>query len=245
MVTIKDGSYPELKLLFRRIEAKSHTGTTLQAASQACAEEIYDYYRDSLVLVRVYATRAYAKIPQHIQQFAREIADAQGVASMLQPESIILTLLGTAGVQADWNNCLRSRGHLGIPLVTASFVENLPMVAALMKDMGLGLDWLDRQDNSIVVRELGRLARAFFVPDARTAVDAQGRKVVPASDFVAAYGVRTVFGLGGGFLDGTFLAMIFFTREIIEKPKVEAFLPIINLFKLGTLSTVLEHMIFE
>jgi len=245
VATIRDSSYSELRDLFGRIESKAQPGTTLQASSQACAEVIYDFFRDSLVLFRIYATTPYARLPLDIQRFVRRITDAQGVTSKLQPESIILSLLGTAGVQPDWNDRLKSRGHLGIPLVDASFVENLPMVSALMKDMGLGLDWLDRRDSSFVVKEVGRLARVFFVPDARTTVDAQGRKVIPASDFVAAHSVRTVFGLGGGYINGVFLAMLFFTRELIERPKVEAFLPVINSFKLGTMNTVLATKIFE
>jgi hypothetical protein len=163
---------------------------------------------------------------------------------LLRPRSIVLSLLGTAGQKPEWNDPLQSQGHLGIPLVTSSFVENLPMVAALMRDMGIGLDWLDRQDGSIVVKEVGRLARVFFVPDARVTVDSKGRKVVPASDFVESNGVRTVFGLGGAYVDGTFAAMIFFTRESIDRQQAEAFLPAINHFKVGTMNRVLEHQIF-
>jgi hypothetical protein len=245
MSTIMHSSFSERKALFNSIEATARNGATLQAVAQACAKEVYDLYRDSLVLLRIYATVTYSATPQRVQQFARGITDAQGVTAMLQPGSIVLSLLGTAGLEPDWNDRLRSRGHLGIPLVNSGFVENLPMVASLMKDMGFGLEWLDRQDSSIVVKEVGRLARVFFVPDARTTVDSQGRKVVPASDFVDANGVRTVFGLGGAYLDGTFLAMIFFTRELFDKQQAEAFLPALNMLKLGTMNTVLAHKIFE
>jgi hypothetical protein len=245
MPTILHSSFSERKILFTSIEAAARNGETLQAVAQGCAEDVYSRYRDSLVLLRIYATVPYAETPQRVQQFARGITDAQGVTEMLQPGSIVLALLGTAGLEADWNDRLRSQGHLGIPLVNSDFVANLPMVASLMKDMGFGLEWLDRQDSSIVVKEVGRLARVFFVPDARTTVDSQGRKVVPASDFVDANGVRTVFGLGGAYLDGTFLAMIFFTREVLEKQQVEAFLPALNMLKLGTMKLVIAHKIFE
>jgi hypothetical protein len=244
MSTIIDSSFSDRKALFNSIEATARSGATLQSVAQACAEDVYKRYRDSLVLFRIYATVTYSETPQRVQQFARGIADAQGVTAMLQPGSIVLSLLGTAGLEPNWNDRLRSQGHLGIPLVNAGFVENLPMVASLMKDMGFGLEWLDRQDSSIVVKEVGRMARVFFVPDARTTVDAQGRKVVPASDFVDANGVRTVFGLGGAYLDGTFLAMIFFTREVLEKQHAESFLPAINMIKVGTMDTVLGHKIF-
>ncbi len=244
MPTIAQSNFSDRKNLFDDIEATAQKSATLQSVAQACAQNIYARYRDSLVLCRIYVTTAYADTPQNVQQFARGITDAQGVTDKLQPGSIVLTLLGTAGLEPDWNDRLRSRGHLGIPLVSASFVENLPMVASLMKDMGLGLEWLDRQDSSIVVKEVGRLARVFFVPDAATTVDSQGRNVVPATDFVQANGVKTVFGLGGAYLDGTFLAMIFFTRETLEKHHAEAFLPAINKLKLGTMNVVLDHKIF-
>jgi hypothetical protein len=244
MPTIKDSNYGEMKDLFGQIEANARSAGSLQAAAQACAEQIYRHYSDSLVLFRIYATLPYADLPPEIDSFVRGITDAHAMTPMLQPSSIMLTLLGTAGVQPEWNDRLQSRGHLGIPLMSASFVANLPMVAALMKDMGIDLEWLDRQDSSFVVKAVGRIARVFFVSDARTVTDDQGRKVVPAADFVEAHGVRTVFGLGGAYLDGTFLAMILFTRETLEKRQAEAFQPLLNYFKMGTMGAVMEHRIF-
>jgi hypothetical protein len=233
-----------MKSLLGQIETVARAGTSLQAAAQACAQELYDTYRDSLVLCRIYATVDLADVPPVVEGFVRGITDANGLTSKLQSSSIILNLLGTAGLRPEWNDRLKSQGHLGIPLLNANFVGNLPMVAALMKDMGIGLDWLDRQDTSIVIKEVGRIARVFFVADARTTVDEKGRNVVPATDFVEANGVRTVFGLGGAYVDGTFLAIIFFTREELEKKQAEAFQPVLNLFKLGTMGAVMEHKIF-
>jgi hypothetical protein len=242
--TLKDSSYGDMKSLFKQVELSARSATSLQAAAQACTQQVFQHYQDSLVLFRIYATLPFSDLPADVDRFVRGITDAHDLTPALQPGTVVLNLLGTSGRLPDWNDRLQSRGHLGIPLLNAGFVDNLPMVASLMKDMGIDLEWLDRQDSSIVVKAAGRLARIFYVSDAREVVDERGRKVVPASDFVESQGVRTVFGLGGAYLDGTFLAMILFTRELLEKRQAEGFQPLLNLFKMGTTSIVLGHRIF-
>jgi hypothetical protein len=68
--------------------------------------------------------------------------------------------------------------------------------------------------------------------------------IVPAQDFVRSYGVKTVFGLGGSYLNGTCVILILFTRELMEREEVEKFMPLVNTIKSATMSLVMRDRIF-
>ncbi|HEX6739524.1 MAG TPA: hypothetical protein VF310_14695, partial [Vicinamibacteria bacterium] len=126
-----------------------------------------------------------------------------------------------------------------------SFVESIPMIARLFKELGLQLDWIDKQDTAIVANVLGgNLAGLFHVPDARSALDHKGRHIIAAQDFVASHGVKTVFGMGGGYLNGTLMAIVFFTHEAIDKAQATNFMPLVNVFKAATTDLVMKERIF-
>jgi hypothetical protein len=216
----------------------------LQEAAQACARLLYEEFAESLVLARVFVTLPFEALPARDKAFVAALADAKEIAPLLGDKTQVLSLLGTYGADDSWNDRHQSQGHLGIPLVTASFVESIPMVARLMSDMGIGSDWFDKSGPDILVKNLGRAAGVFYVRDARTRLDARQRKVVSAQDFVAAHDIRTVFGLGGSYLNGSFITMILFTRETIEQSQAEAFMLLVNTFKTATLSLVMEGAIF-
>ncbi len=129
--------------------------------------------------------------------------------------------------------------------MTANFVESIPMVARLMTDMGIGTDWFDKLEPDILVKNLGRAAGVFYVRDAKTWLDGQNRQIVSGQDFVTAHDIKTVFGLGGSYLNGSFVTMIMFTRETIEQSQAEAFMPLVSTFKTATLSLVMDGAIFH
>src|SRR5512144_2112177 len=99
-----------------------------------------------------------------------------------------------------WNDRRNSQGHVGIPLATSDFIEAIPMMSRLLKELGMGLDWIDSNDTSMVARALGSSSGLFYVPDAALEIDAKGRKVIAGQDFVKTHGVKTVFGMGGAFI---------------------------------------------
>ena len=58
----------------------------------------------------------------------------------------------------------------------------------------------------------------FYVREAATEVDMHGRKIIAAQDFVQQYGVKTVFGFGGGYIGKElFMTTIIFLRETLEE----------------------------
>ena len=156
-----------------------------------------------------------------------------------------MSLLGTYGVASEWCNREQSQSYLGIPLVNSDFVNTMPMVAKLMDDLGIGLDWLDEQDTDLVVRAMGGATQTFYVENANVAVDEVGRRIVPREDFVSAYDVHTVFGLGGSYVDGTLVTLLVFTRESIARSEVDRFQLLFNGVKQFSVNFVLTGQIFE
>ena len=55
--------------------------------------------------------------------FAADLLRSSGVASTTTPGTLVLTLLGTDGVEPAWRSRTTSKGHLAIPLVNSEFVE--------------------------------------------------------------------------------------------------------------------------
>lgn len=217
----------------------------LQDAGQDCARLLYEEFQDCLVLARVFVTIPFLHLPVRDKQFVTEFAGAKGILPLLYPKTRVLSLLGTYSDRPEWNDRYHSQGHLGIPLVTASFTESIPMIARLMSDMGVGEKWYQDEDASIQTTRLEQIAGVFYVKDAPTWLDHRNRKIVSEQDFVAAHGIKTVFGLGGSYLDGSFVTIILFARETITQAQVEGFMPLVISFKIATMNLVTQARYFH
>jgi hypothetical protein len=75
-------------------------------------------------------------------------------------------------------------------------------------------------------------------------MDEKGRKVIPAVDFVFAYGVRSVFGMGGAYPSGQMLVVVVFCRDRVARATAELFLPLAALFRGKTASLVALGKVF-
>lgn len=244
MSSLKDSSPAHVKNFGDRLQAELSASAHLQDAAQKCARLFYEEHREAIVLARVFVTLPFRDLSAPVKTFVSGLADAKGLLPLLRGDTQVLSLLGTCGAEAAWGDRLSSRGHLGIPLLSASFVESIPMVARMMSDMGIGSDWFDKLEPDILIKSLGRAAGVFYVRDAKTWLDRQNRKIVSAQDFVEAHDVKTVFGLGGSYLNGSFVTVIVFTRETLEQPQVEIFMPLVNTFKGATVGLVMAGTIF-
>lgn len=156
----------------------------------------------------------------------------------------MLRLLGTHGAEAAWCDRRTSVGHRGIPLVSAAFVHAIPMVARLLKELGVDLAWLDTSPEVNARRLLGGFNGVFYVDDAASARDAHGRLVIPAQDFVAERRVKTVFGMGGFYPDGTLLAIIVFSSEHLKRSQVEPLTSLFSMLKGETFGVVRARRLF-
>lgn len=227
------------------IKVRLSPAATVEAAAHALAALLYETFVESVVLARVFVTVPFVRLPPSSQQFVRALVGERS-AELLEPHTPVLSLLGTRGQHPRWNSRHASRGHLGIPLVSTEFVESIPMIARLLKELGATLEWMEERNTAIATSSLGSVAGTFYVEDAATGVDQHGRTVITAQDFVSEYGVRTVFGFGGGYpVAHAFLAVVVFTREMIDRRQVERFMRLASSFKTATMRAVREGRIFE
>jgi hypothetical protein len=110
------------------------------------------------------------------------------------------------------------------------------MIARLLKELGPSVEWAQNLDTAIVPPSIGSVVGLFYVDDARTAVDQNGRKIIAAQDFVLENGVCTVFGFGGTFaVAQTFQAVVVFTSESVSRGRAEPFMSLTNAFKAATI----------
>jgi hypothetical protein len=240
-----DATSSVLDAIEREMTAAVSRLDSVEAAAQATAVLLFETFPETTVLARVFVTVPFAELPAPDQAFVRRLAGPRA-PRLLKANTPVLSLAGTRGVSPEWNSRYASAGHLGIPLVSMEFVESIPMISRLLKELGARLEWAAGLDTTVVAAALGSVAGLFYVEDAREAVDPQGRRIITADDFVSAYGVRTVFGFGGAYATpGTWLATVVFTRETIARREVERFLRLASAFKSATMRLVRAGAIFS
>lgn len=213
-------------------------------AAQAFTRVLSEELGESAVLFRLFVTVPFGALAERERPFALELARARQFEDALDDETPVVCLLGSSGKLAKWNDRHQSRAHLAIPLTETSFIQTIPMIARLMSDMDTGLDWLEKQKSRIVVKSFGKMARLLYVENAATAVTADGFKLIPDQEFVKEHGVKTVLGIGGAYLGGSFVCALLFTNEVIPRRTVEKFMPLINSFKIATMKLVSERRFF-
>jgi len=220
----------------------------LEEAAQDFTSLMYNQFEESIVLVRLFATCKYGALPWLHQEFAKSLARDGGCIELLHHDTPCLTLLASSGERSEWNDRRHSRGHVTIPLVSSAFIDSIPMMSRLLRQLGVDLTWLDGQDLSIAENMMGQVSGTFFVQDAASAIDSKGRKIIAAQDFVERCGVKTVFGMGGAYSFGNgdrFLTTIVFARESIGKSQADRFAMLVSGFKGSTLELSVSNNILR
>ncbi len=247
MLKFSDVESNTRNIILSKIESQLRDRRSLEQAAQIFIDAFYEEFEESLVLARLFMSVPYANLPQFNQEFVTNLAEKKGFASEMTHDTLVLSLLGTRGEEPDWNDRRKSKGYVGIPLVSTEFVEATPMLARLLSDFGLELDWLKKPYEGWDIDTMGDVAGTFFVRDAKESEDSKKRKIIPMQDFVEAYNVHTVFGIGGRYMLGSnnIIAAIFFTKENFNKKIARSFQPLINWFKMATIKLVSQQRIFS
>lgn len=247
MTFISKATYMDYVNFNKRVQDFLKVGfPTLEEASQRMADALYEEYKDSVVLVRIFGTVPFSGLPETGKKFVKNLAVEKGVSALLNDNVPVLSLLGSRGEDQSWNSRHSSKGHVGIPLVSADFIELIPMMSRLLKSLGGSLEWISSGDLSMISNTLANLSGLFYVEDARTALDDKGRHIIAAQDFVEKYNVKTTFGFGGGYvISMNSIVFIIFTRETVEKEKAESFLSLASIFKAATIPLVADGKIFK
>ncbi len=245
MSKLRGATYLTIQEFRNRVKELIPTCSNLQEVARVVTGEFYRYFQEDVVLARFYVTVPYQDLPQFHQNFIDRLAKEKRIGGSINPGVRVLTLLGSSGEEESWNNPLNSQNHLGIPLVSAGFVEGIPMVARLLKELGYKMDWLGNKTEGIQTRTIEDLSGLFYVQDARKRVDRLGRKVISAEDFVEAHNIKTVFGVGSSYISSeVFMVLIIFTREEIDRQTVERFIVFPTELTSHTIGLVMKNKIF-
>lgn len=168
-------------------------------------------------LVRLYKTHSYGDLNDNLKEFANGILGDIPVWT----DTPCLTLMATAGEQADWNDRSKSSGHQAIPLPSEAFVKDIPMISRLVNQLGLEVRSVLKPDPAILVDLKERTFNVFHVEEA------VGSPYIPAQDdFVIPYGVRSVLGFGGILSTGDLFVVILFSKSPISRDAAERFKPL-------------------
>ena len=243
MASFRSATWPEINAFRERIATEASSAHWLTDAAQGLSAALLKEFT-SVVLARVFAVVPFARLPELDAEVALRFAEQVGAVELLVPSTPVLSLLGSSGVATAWNNRAFSSGHLAIPLLSKQLVEGAPMLAQLLADLKLDLACLDDARPIDSKRMMGGTNQRFYVQSAKTALDAKGRFIIPARDFVLEYRVETVFGMAGAYVDGMIVAAIVFTTEKLEVQEVDRFPSIIANFRMATTPAVMARRIF-
>ncbi len=235
MITFAAATWNDINELRERSVGREPA--SVEEAAQTFAESFNDTF-ETVVLCRVFIVISFSRLPDPEQAYLNGQLPHE---ERLRAHTPVLVLLGTAGRAAPWSNRLLSEGHRAIPLLDVAYVSGIPMLAKLLADLQVDFSGLDDGRPIVTRKLLGSNNNAFFVDDARTSVDAQGRHIIPSREFVEGYGVRTVFGMGGSYADGTLLTAIVFTNELIDRLSVGRFPSLIGTLKMATAPASVER----
>jgi hypothetical protein len=203
-------------------------GAALRGMSGACsamedvAERIVGYLHESLTdgegkpacaLVRFYKTHPYGALPDELRTFADGVL-GDGSA---WDEMKCLTLLATTGDEPAWRSRASSSGHKAIPLPTEDFVGRIPMIHRLVGQLGLDVKNMLAPDPSFLLDVEQKTFNVFHVAEATNS------PFIPAQDFVATHGIRSVLGFGGMLMSGDLFTIILFSKVAIPRETAELF----------------------
>ena len=111
----------------------------LEESAQVLMDLLYERFSESIILTRLFATVPYGKLPAANKQFVDNLANSAGITDLIKDTTLVLSLLGTRGKEPEWDNRRSSQGHVGIPLASADFIDAIPMMSRLLKELGLDL----------------------------------------------------------------------------------------------------------
>jgi hypothetical protein len=241
-LTFKASTFEEIERLRTQLDKACTSASDVETAASQVAQ-LFLRASPTCVLARLFMVLPLRRLPTAERTWAETFATKIGRTEPLAPTTQVLSLLGTAGLDAAWNVRTSSAGHRAIPLIDRAFVEGAPMIAALLGSFKLDLGTLNHGE--IALRTLqGGLNARFFVEDAQSQVDSEGRFVIGAREFVAKHQVRSVFGMGGSYVGGELAVAILFTKEPLRATEVDRFSSLISSFKMATSAQVAANRIY-
>ncbi len=205
--------------------------TSMEQAANAVAETLYKELVDrsgngALAMARVYKTQRYGELDASLQAFARSVVGGRELAS----DTACLVLLATRGEDSAWNDRHKSSGHKAIPLPDPEFIARLPMVAEVLRQLGIDVSDVIKPNPAKLAEIERKQCDVFLVPKA------EGSPFIPAQkDFVIPHAVESVVAFGGGFPRGEIFVALLFSKVAIDRPTANLFGPLALSVKLSLL----------
>ena len=192
---------------------------TLETSAHRTCRFLYDELHGpdtphACALVRCYKTHSFGALEPDLQKFARDIMGTETPRATMK----CLTLMATVGALPTWNSRQLSRSHRAIPLPSPEIVEKAPMIAQLIKELGVELKAVLQPSPAIVKELAGKRHGIFHVEDAL------GSPYIPAQEeFVVRYGIKSVLGFGGLLFNGDLFAVILFATVHVSPASADRF----------------------
>jgi two-component system NtrC family sensor kinase len=188
---------------------------------EAAARRAVDFFHDELLdndgapacaLVRFFKTHSYGDLPDDLQTVVR--------TAIPDPADDLrcLTLVATRGMEPAWSSRHESRGHRAIPLPSVEMVERAPMIAQLIKQMGVDIATVVRPERALMLDDSDANYNVFHVARA-----AGSPHIVAQEEFVKPYAIESVLGFGGMLASGDLFALIMFSRVAISPEVADQF----------------------
>ncbi|MCH7959432.1 MAG: hypothetical protein IID08_04850 [Candidatus Hydrogenedentes bacterium] len=247
MFSLADVQDSQIERTWESASAQVATAKTLEKAAGAFIGSIYEEFEVSLALARFFLTIPFRDLPERNRIWVEILADDNGVSGDLHGETPVLSLVASRGTKTAWNDIRSSRGHVGIPLVSPVFISEMPMMAKMLQELGVVENLVGDARSPTDVEASPFSIRTFHVPDAAESVDSQGRKIIPAQDFVSENAIRTVFGLGRPYTNEVrnVAIAIFFAKEQLAHEIVRKFEPVMDGFQNETVGLVENNAFFN
>ncbi|MEL6158648.1 MAG: hypothetical protein AAFR18_05435 [Cyanobacteria bacterium J06627_32] len=192
---------------------------SLETVADRCVRYLRECFIDpatqesACALSRFFKTYSYGQLPGDLQQTAQTL-----IGQPISDPVKCLTLMGTAGDQADWCDRTRSQGHQAIPLTSEKAVEQIPMISQLIKAFDLDISCVLAPDPHLLMALESKTCNVFHIPNAL------GSEFIPAQQtFVEPYGIRSVIGFGGMLPSGELFAIILFTKVVVPAQTAQLF----------------------
>ena len=158
-------------------------------------------------LVRFFMTIEHESLDDSVSSFIAE--RFPGLTP--QPETKCLTLMGTVGDELDWCDIERSKGHRSVPLISEEWVNQIPMIARLVLELGLEIQQvMAPAADQTMEKEKQDDFRVFHIEEALNS------EYIPDQKFVMSHGIRSVLGFGGMLPTGHLFVVIVFSKARIS-----------------------------
>jgi hypothetical protein len=198
---------------------------SLEAAAQVACRHFYEELTGpgelgptrACVLVRCFKTHPYGSLEPDLQECARQ-AVPEGRISGGTP---CLVLVASIGDEPAWCSRHLSRRRRCIPLESPAAVERAPMWSRFFRETGVDTAALFGARSPEFVDRAPRAVEVFCVEEA-----AGSASIPDQEEFVARYGVRSVFGFCSQLRRGDLYVLVMFSRVSMTRERAGRLRPL-------------------